>query len=168
MLTLATVALDADAEAVRLTARTQARLLLANDNEVDAAADAVIRALAHPLFERVRTASAAGRCARECPILWRAPDGSIVEGTVDVVFEEGDDVIVMDFKTDREPAELKDQYRASADALLPRVLRAAKQARAGCSGQDLIEVSPALGSDSLLEETPRWRFRMHTRATRAS
>jgi ATP-dependent helicase/nuclease subunit A len=108
--TLATVALDADAEAVRLTARTQARLLLANDNEVDAAADAVIHALAHPLFERVRTASAAGRCARECPILWRTPDGSIVEGTVDVVFEEGDDLIVMDFKTDREPAELKDQY----------------------------------------------------------
>ena len=108
--TLATVALDADAEAVRLTARTQARLLLANDNEVDAAADAVIHALAHPLFERVRTASTAGRCARECPILWRTPDGSIVEGTVDVVFEEGDDVIVMDFKTDREPAELKDQY----------------------------------------------------------
>ena len=107
---LATVALDADAEAVRLTARTQARLLLANDNEVDAAADAIIRALAQPLFERVRTASAAGRCARECPILWRAPDGSIVEGTVDVVFEEGDDVFVMDFKTDREPAELKDQY----------------------------------------------------------
>ena len=67
-------------------------------------------ALAQPLFARVRAASAAGRCARECPILWRAPDGSIVEGTVDVVFEEGDAVIVMDFKTDREPAELKDQY----------------------------------------------------------
>ena len=56
--TLATVALDADAEAVRLTARTQARLLLADDNEVDGRRrDAVIRALAHPLFERVRAAA---------------------------------------------------------------------------------------------------------------
>ena len=126
---LATVALDADAEAVRLTARTQARLLLANDNEVDAAADAVIRALAHPLFERVRTASAAGRCARECPILWRAPDGSIVEGTVDVVFEEGDDVFVMDFKTDREPAELKDQYERQL-TLYCRALSALRSRRA--------------------------------------
>jgi ATP-dependent exoDNAse (exonuclease V) beta subunit len=108
--TLATVTLDADARAVLLTARTQARLLLAGDAEVAAAAEAVSAALAHPLFERVRAASGAARCARECPVLWRAPDGSIVEGTVDIVFEEGEDLIVMDFKTDREPAELKDQY----------------------------------------------------------
>jgi ATP-dependent exoDNAse (exonuclease V) beta subunit len=108
--TVATVPLDATSDVVRATARTHARLLLAGDLEVAAAADAVIVALAHPLFERVRAASAAGRCARECPILWRTPDGSIVEGTVDVVFEEKDGLVVMDFKTDREPAELKDQY----------------------------------------------------------
>jgi ATP-dependent helicase/nuclease subunit A len=108
--TLATVVLDANPGAVLLTARTHARLLLAGDAEVAAAADAVVRALAHPLFDRVRVASAAGRCSRECPILWRVSDGSIVEGTVDVVFEEGDGLIVLDFKTDREPAELKEQY----------------------------------------------------------
>jgi ATP-dependent exoDNAse (exonuclease V) beta subunit len=108
--TLATVPLDADTNAVRQTARTHARLLLAADAEADAAADAVAAALSHPLFARVRAASTAGGCLRECPILWRAPDGSIVEGTVDVVFEEGDALVVMDFKTDREPADLKDQY----------------------------------------------------------
>jgi ATP-dependent exoDNAse (exonuclease V) beta subunit len=108
--TLATVPLDAHADAVRSTAQTHARLLLANGVEAAAAAEAVTRALAHPLFARVRTASAAGRCSRECPVLWRASDGSIVEGTVDVVFEEGDGLVVVDFKTDREPAELKDQY----------------------------------------------------------
>jgi ATP-dependent exoDNAse (exonuclease V) beta subunit len=108
--TLATMPLDADVDAVHLTARTHARLLLASDAEVAAAADAVNRAFAHPLFERVRAASAAGRCARECPVIWRAVDGSIVEGTVDVVFEEGDGLVVMDFKTDREPAELQDQH----------------------------------------------------------
>ena len=108
--TLATVALDADAEAVLQIARTHARVLLADDVEAAAAAEAVTGALAHPLFARVRAAAAAGRCARECPLLWRAPDGSIVEGTVDVVFEEGDALTILDFKTDREPSDLKDQY----------------------------------------------------------
>jgi ATP-dependent exoDNAse (exonuclease V) beta subunit len=108
--TLATVALDADAGAVLQSARTHARLLLADDREAVAAADAVTGALAHPLFERVRAAAAAGRSSRECPFLWRAPDGSIVEGTVDVVFEEGDALTVLDFKTDREPSDLQAQY----------------------------------------------------------
>ncbi len=91
-------------------ARTHARVLLADVVESAAAAEAVAGLLAHPLFARVRAAAAAGRCARECPLLWRAPDGSIVEGTVDVVFEEGDALTVLDFKTDREPSDLKDQY----------------------------------------------------------
>ncbi len=108
--TLATVALDAEVDAVRQIARTHARVLLADDGEVAAAAEAVTGVLAHPLFTRVRAASAAGRCARECPLLWRAPDGAIVEGTVDVVFEEGEMLTVLDFKTDREPSDLKDQY----------------------------------------------------------
>jgi ATP-dependent exoDNAse (exonuclease V) beta subunit len=108
--TLATVALDAEPAAVLQIARTHARVLLADDGEATAAADAVTSALAHPLFARVRTAAAAGRCARECPLLWRMPDGSIVEGTVDVVFEEDEVLTVIDFKTDREPSDLNEQY----------------------------------------------------------
>jgi hypothetical protein len=108
--TLATVALDAQPGPVLQIARTHARVLLADDLEVEAAASAVTGALEHPLFGRVRAAAAAGRCARECPVLWRAPDGSLVEGTVDVVFEEGDALTVLDFKTDREPSELNEQY----------------------------------------------------------
>ena len=108
--TLATVSLEADAATVLQVARTHARMLLADDREATAAAEAVTSALAHPLFARVRAASAAGGCARECPLLWRAPDGSIVEGTVDVVFEEDDGLTILDFKTDREPSDLKEQY----------------------------------------------------------
>jgi ATP-dependent exoDNAse (exonuclease V) beta subunit len=107
---LATVALDAGPDDVRAIARTHGRILGAKDAEVDAAADAVSSALAHPLFERVRAASAAGRCAREYPILWRAGDGSLVEGAADLVFEEPDGLTILDFKTDRDPAELKEQY----------------------------------------------------------
>jgi ATP-dependent exoDNAse (exonuclease V) beta subunit len=109
--TLATVALDADAEAVLRIARTHARVLLADNQEAAAAAEAVTGALAHPLFARVRAAGALGRSARECPVMWRTSDGSIVEGTVDVVFEEGESVTILDFKTDREPSDLNDQYQ---------------------------------------------------------
>jgi ATP-dependent exoDNAse (exonuclease V) beta subunit len=108
--TLATVALDADADTTLRIARTHARMLLADDVEALAAAAVVSEALAHPLFDRVRAASAAGLCSREWPMLWRAPDGALVEGTVDVVFEEGGALTILDFKTDREPSDLKDQY----------------------------------------------------------
>ena len=108
--TLATVALDAPPAVVARIAETQARILLADDGEAQAAAQAVSAVLAHPLFDRVRRASADGRCARECPVLWRAPDGALVEGTVDVVFEEEGILTVLDFKTDREPSELKTEY----------------------------------------------------------
>jgi ATP-dependent exoDNAse (exonuclease V) beta subunit len=109
--TLATVPLDAAAADVLRVARTQARLLVADDAEAVAAAEAVSRALAQPLFERVRSADAAGLAWRECPILWRAPDGALVEGTADVVFGERGDLIVLDFKTDRDPSEFADQYK---------------------------------------------------------
>jgi hypothetical protein len=77
--------------------------------------------------------------------------------------EEGDDLIVMDFKTDRERG-VEGPVRASAE-VLPRVLLRCEAGARGCPGR--IDRSPLLrGSDSLLEETPRWRFRMHTRYAR--
>ena len=108
--TIATVALDANSEAVLNTARTHARVLLADEHEASAAADAVSQALTSPLFDEVRQAQASGACLRECPVLWRLPDGTLLEGTVDVVYEQSGGVTILDFKTDREPSELKDQY----------------------------------------------------------
>ena len=37
--------------------------------------------LRHPLFDQVRAANAAGRCHRELPLIWQAPDGTLIEGT---------------------------------------------------------------------------------------
>ena len=108
--TLATVALDADTATVLTTARTHARVLLADEAEAGAAAAAVTAALANPLFDEVRQAQASGACLRECPVLWRLPDGTLLEGTVDVVYEQSGGLTILDFKTDREPSELKDQY----------------------------------------------------------
>ena len=118
--TLATIPLDADGELIGRVARTQGRLLLGFgegvDEEVYAAAEAVAAALHHPLFERVRAAGRVGRCARELPIIWQAPDGALVEGTIDLVFEEEADeggrrFVVLDFKTDRELDADAERYR---------------------------------------------------------
>jgi ATP-dependent helicase/nuclease subunit A len=112
--TLATVPLDAAETTVRRVAETQSRILLGFGagvaEEAIAAAEVVGAVLRHPLFERVRAADAVGRCSRELPIIWQAPDGALVEGTVDLAFEDGDDLAVLDFKTGRELDADTDRY----------------------------------------------------------
>jgi ATP-dependent exoDNAse (exonuclease V) beta subunit len=119
--TLATVPLDADEAMVRAVAATQGRILLGSgegvDLEVYAAVEAIMAVLRSPLFDQVRQASAAGRCYRELPLIWQAPDGMLVEGTIDLAFEEpsanpGDPrFVVLDFKTDRELDAEGERYR---------------------------------------------------------
>jgi ATP-dependent exoDNAse (exonuclease V) beta subunit len=45
------------------------------------------------------------------PIMWRTADGTILEGTLDLVFEDDREVTVIDFKTDREVAADELRYR---------------------------------------------------------
>jgi ATP-dependent exoDNAse (exonuclease V) beta subunit len=108
--TLATVSLDADESMVRRVAATQARILLGSGSGVEeeayAVAEAVMAVLRHPLFDQVRAANTSGHCYRELPLIWQAPDGTLIEGTMDLAFEESDQsgrrFVVLDFKTDRE------------------------------------------------------------------
>jgi ATP-dependent exoDNAse (exonuclease V) beta subunit len=108
---LATVSLDADEASVSAVARTQGRMLVASDEEAAAAAGVVSAVLRHELFDRARAADASGRCSREVPVLWRTGTRGLIEGTVDLTFEEDGTLFVLDFKTDREPTEDLDQYR---------------------------------------------------------
>jgi ATP-dependent exoDNAse (exonuclease V) beta subunit len=64
--------------------------------------------LEHSLIGRARASAA---CYREAPVTWRAPDGTLVEGTVDLAFEDAEGVTVLDFKTDRELGDDLDRYR---------------------------------------------------------
>ena len=119
--TLATVPLDADEGTVRAVAATQGRILLGSgpgvDEEVYAVVEAVTAVLRHPLFDQVRAANAAGRCYRELPLIWQAPDGTLIEGTIDLAFEEPGSsaaerrLVVLDFKTDRELDVEGERYR---------------------------------------------------------
>ena len=119
--TLATVPLDAGEAVIRRVAATQGRILLGAgegvDEEVYAVAEAVMAVLRHPLFEQVRSADARGSCHRELPLIWQLPDGTLVEGTADLAFEEPGSTAthqqwtVLDFKTDRDREADTERYR---------------------------------------------------------
>jgi ATP-dependent helicase/nuclease subunit A len=108
---LATVPLDADADTIGRMTSTQARILATTAEEQVAAVRAVTAVLAHPVLDRARSALTSGRCYREMPITWKAPDRAIVEGTIDLAFEDDEGLTVLDFKTDRELATDLDRYR---------------------------------------------------------
>jgi hypothetical protein len=108
---LATVALDATAEQIAEGVSLQARILGAPPDEAHAAADLVAAALAHPLMARAREAWRAGRCRREAPVTCREADGSLIEGVLDLAFEEAEGWTVVDFKTDTEITAALATYR---------------------------------------------------------
>ena len=108
---LALVPLDAGAGAVGEMAGLQARILGAPPAEVAAAAEVAVAVLAHDVMRRARAADAGGRCRRESPLVVLADDGMLLEGTVDLAFEEGGRWVVVDFKTDREIGDQLDVYR---------------------------------------------------------
>jgi ATP-dependent helicase/nuclease subunit A len=114
---LATVPLDASEELITTVGRTQAQILPPAgrdryaEEEVYAAVEVVSSLLRDPLFDRVREADRAGRCDRELPIAWQSPDGTLIEGTIDLAFEDVTGLTVVDFKTDRELSTDLDRYR---------------------------------------------------------
>ena len=99
---LAHVPLDATAEQVAHLAAVQARLLRAGDAERAAAAEMVDRALRHALLDRARAAQAAGQSCRREVSLGVVVDGVVVDGQADLLFDDGDGWLVVDFKTDVE------------------------------------------------------------------
>jgi ATP-dependent exoDNAse (exonuclease V) beta subunit len=112
---LAAVPLDGDRVQVETMATLQGRILGATADEITSAAAAVSRALAHPLLARAREAWRAGKCRREVPITLRISDPareeSLIEGVVDVAFQDDAGWTVIDFKTDHELDGRLDRYR---------------------------------------------------------
>ena len=70
---------------VQRTAETQGRMLMASDAEVRAAAVVVTSVLRHELIARARAGAA---IRRESPITWLQKDGTMIEGVLDLAFEE--------------------------------------------------------------------------------
>jgi ATP-dependent exoDNAse (exonuclease V) beta subunit len=99
---LATVALDAQPDAIAELARAQGRIRGSTPEESAAATALVEATLAHPLLARAREAWRDNRCRREAPVTGVQADGSILEGVLDLAFEEDDGWTVVDFKTQAE------------------------------------------------------------------
>jgi ATP-dependent exoDNAse (exonuclease V) beta subunit len=121
---LAGLDLDANADAVAEATALQGRALGAPGEEVHAATDAVVRALAHPLLVRARAAARAGRCRREVPVTLRQDDGVLVEGVADLAFLEDDRWTVVDWKTDVEIEGRLEEYRRQVGLYAAAIARA--------------------------------------------
>jgi ATP-dependent exoDNAse (exonuclease V) beta subunit len=101
---LAAVPFGADRGAVDDLAAVHGRIVLATDEEMAAASATVARVLSHSILQRARDADTRGACRREAPVTGTVGRGELVEGVVDLAFEEHGEWTVVDYKTDREIA----------------------------------------------------------------
>lgn len=120
---LAAIPLDAARDAIGDVASLQARILGAPADEADAAIDVVAAALAHPLLIRARDAAQRGRCRREAPITSMEPDGTLLEGVLDLAFEDADGWTIVDFKVQAELSGSLARYRRQVQAYASVVAR---------------------------------------------
>ena len=88
-------------QAIDALVQLQGRLLSATPEEEQAAVEAVRSALEHPLMRR---AAKAEKVLREVPFLLPLERGPSVEGVLDLAFLEGEEWMVVDFKTDTDPS----------------------------------------------------------------
>lgn len=90
--------------------------------------DDVRQFLRTPSGQRMERAALAGQLRRECPFVYGIPASQIrsqwsghetvlVQGIIDAWFQEGEELVVLDYKTDRVPRGqvLVDRYRAQLD-----------------------------------------------------
>jgi ATP-dependent exoDNAse (exonuclease V) beta subunit len=109
---LAQAPFDASRSVLENVAAAEARVLGMSDQEASAAATLAQRVFAHDLLARARQAAARGACRRETPVTLRLADGTVLEGIVDLAFEENGAWTIVDYKTDREIAATgEDRYR---------------------------------------------------------
>jgi ATP-dependent exoDNAse (exonuclease V) beta subunit len=128
---LAIVPLDAGPPAVRAIAAQQGRLLGATVPEQEAAAARVVAVLGHQIFERIRAAETRGGVRREVPVSLAVDDGLLVEGVVDLAFEEDGGWVVVDFKTDIDPTESLDAYVRQVQLYAEAIHKATGRATSG-------------------------------------
>ena len=122
---LASIDLDADREAIEAAAIVHGRLVGASDEEILVAVAVAAEALSHPLLRRAAATAGRRKLRRETPVILKRVDGSLVEGVIDLAFQEETPEFagwtVVDFKTDREfeatSARYVSQVRMYSDAV---------------------------------------------------
>jgi ATP-dependent exoDNAse (exonuclease V) beta subunit len=118
---LAEVDLRASVAEVARTVALQGRIVGASAEEVAAARDVVVAALAHPVIARAATSAA---LRREVPVFLRQDDGRLAEGVVDLAFREAGAWTVVDWKTDAELGSRRATYAAQVRLYADAIARA--------------------------------------------
>ena len=121
---LAQVPFDATPAQLAALSAAEATVLGLTAVDADIAARKVARVLGHDLMRRAAGASARGACRRETPVTMTLPDGTLMEGVVDLAFEEGGHWTVVDYKTDRELSGNEEAYRRQVAAYTAAVAAA--------------------------------------------
>jgi ATP-dependent exoDNAse (exonuclease V) beta subunit len=121
---LAAVPLNAKPGEIARMATVHARLLGADEEERAAAALAVEQALGHPLLAGARAAESAGRACRHEVPLSVVVSGIVIDGQADLVWDDGDGWVIVDFKTDVEVAGAEDVYRWQVASYVEAIRRA--------------------------------------------
>jgi ATP-dependent exoDNAse (exonuclease V) beta subunit len=113
-------------------AAIEARVLGLTVEDATAAAAVVERLLTHDVLARARAADLRGACRRETPVTCTLPNGTLIEGVVDLAFEEAGEWTVVDYKTDREVAASgEDQYRRQVALYASAIAQATGQPARG-------------------------------------
>jgi ATP-dependent helicase/nuclease subunit A len=122
---LATVPLSADSAAIKKVTAFHGRILGATPDEVACAASLVEVALKHEIIQRAAQCERQGRCRREVPVTL-AENDVLLEGVVDLAFEETAAWTIVDFKTDEETGAQSKRYERQV-ALYAEAVRKATQ-----------------------------------------
>jgi len=111
---LSVMGLDSDQESIAQVARLQGRILGATNEEIQAAQETVQQVAQHKVIKRGAVAMQAGKCRREAPVTLKLRNNSMVEGIVDLAYQDPTDKdtwMVVDYKTDFEMKGRLDEYR---------------------------------------------------------
>jgi len=99
--------LEGDRKTIDELAQVHGRVLGATDQEIEDASEAAVSALTHPLLERARESKVV---RRELPVLLKQEGNRILQGVIDLAFEENECWHIVDFKTDAEIGASRRRY----------------------------------------------------------
>ena len=126
---LARVSFDAGPDELRALADQEPSRLGLDDAAAAAAAAAAGRVLRHEVGLAAQRAAHASRCRRETAVTYTTPDGTLIEGIVDLAIEHDERWEVVDFKTDRTIGEESDAtYRRQVAIYALAIARATGKA----------------------------------------
>ena len=113
---------DSDPVALRRLAEAYASRLGSHEEEINSAVEVVAAVLQHTIL---KAAAGAAMVHREYPFLFKDEHGSIVEGNIYLVYQQGAEWIIVDFKTGpADRGEYRRQVELYGKALQPRSVRA--------------------------------------------